>query len=168
MKSIRNIAFSALLALGAFTAMTYTACNKDECEDVVCQNGGTCVDGVCQCSTGWEGTLCDTKSNAKFVGTWSVAETCGTTPSNPYQVIITADASDPTKVVVSNLGNYNCTVTGAIVFNGTVSGNTLTVNDNKCSTQMNATGTLANGVLTINYTASFGATIDNCTATLSK
>jgi hypothetical protein len=170
MKSIRNIAFSALLTLGAFTTITYTSCNKDECKDVVCQNGGTCnaETGACVCSVGYEGTNCETKSNAKFVGVWAVTETCGSATSDPYQVTITADATDATKILVSNLGNYNCTVGGTIVYNGSVNGATLTIADNKCGTQMNASGTFANGKITITYTATTATLNDNCTATLTK
>ena len=36
MKSIRNIALSALLTFSAFTAVVYTSCNKDECKDGNC------------------------------------------------------------------------------------------------------------------------------------
>lgn len=171
MKSARNIIFSALLTIGAFGAVTYTACKKDECKDVVCNNGGTCSSGKCVCATGYEGDKCETKFNAKYVGTWSVTETCGTATSTPYQVTITADASDPTKVLVSNLGNYNCTVGGTINFNGTVNtanSSQLTINDNKCGTQMNATGSISNGKLTFTYTATYTGGSDNCTATLTK
>lgn len=168
MKSIRNIAFSALLTIGALGAVTYTACNKDKCKDVVCQNGGVCNDGNCSCATGYEGTNCETKSNAKFVGVWAVSETCGGANQTPYQVTITADATDPTKILVANLGNYNCTVGGTITWNSSVNGATLTIADNKCGTQMNATGTYANGKITITYTATYTGGTDNCTATLSK
>ena len=74
MKSIRNIAFSALLALGAFTTVTYTACNPDECKDVVCNNGGSCVDGTCNCATGYEGTKCETEVRKKFIKTWTASD----------------------------------------------------------------------------------------------
>ncbi len=170
MKSIRNIALTALLTIGAFSAITYTSCNPDKCKDVVCQNGGTCSEGVCSCPVGYEGTLCETKSNAKFVGVWAVSETCGSAAQTPYQVTITADASDATKILVNNLGNYGCTVGGTITWNSTVNGTSLTIADNKCGTQMNATGTYANGKITITYTATYGTptTTDNCTATLSK
>lgn len=68
MNKIKNIAFSALLSLGAFGAVTYTACTKDECKDVVCQNGGTCAGGSCNCTTGYEGATCQTESRAKYAG----------------------------------------------------------------------------------------------------
>lgn len=168
MKSIRNIAFAAIMTIGAFSAVTYTSCNKDECKDVVCQNGGTCTDGVCSCPAGYEGNNCETKSNAKFVGVWAVTETCGGANSTPYQVTITADPADAGKVLISNLGNYDCTIGGTIVFDGVVNKASLTINDNACNTQMNATGTYDNGKITINYTATAVGVNDNCTATLSK
>ncbi len=72
MKSIRNIAFSALLTIGAFTTVTYTSCNKDECKDVVCQNGGTCDEntGNCICTTGFTGTNCETQVRTKYFNTY--------------------------------------------------------------------------------------------------
>ena len=70
MKSIRNIAFSALLALGAFTTVTYTACNPDECKDVTCSNNGTCVDGTCKCPNYYEGTTCQTEVRTKYYNTY--------------------------------------------------------------------------------------------------
>jgi len=168
MKSIRHVALSALLTIGIFGTVAYTACNKDACASVTCMNGGTCSGGTCTCPVGYEGTTCDTKSNAKFVGTYTASESCGGTASKPYQVIITADPSDPTKILIANLGNYNCTVGGTITFTGNVNGTQLTINDNQCGTQMNATGTYSNGAISINYTAIYGAVTDNCTANLTK
>ena len=175
MKSLRRIALTALVTFSAFGAITYTSCNKDECKDVVCQNGGTCNadNGSCACATGYEGTSCEKKVNTKFAGVWAAAETCDGTASPSYQVTITADGTDPTKVVVSNLGNYGCTVGGTVAFDGTVNAATLTINDNTCNYQMNATGTFnADGTVSFTYTAAYevagvGQT-DNCTATLTK
>lgn len=172
LKSIRNIALATALTVGTFSTVLYTSCNKDECKNVVCQNGGTCVSGTCQCTTGYEGSKCETISADKFVGTWGVTETCGSTASPSYSVTITKDPTAVNKVIVKNLGNYGCTVGGEIQWNGLVNAAQLTVNDSKCSYQMNATGNYANGKITFTYTAVYtvGAVqhTDNCTATLVK
>jgi len=55
MKNFITICFSITLIL--------TSCSKsDPCEGIVCKNGGTCVDGKCQCPNGFEGTLCESES----------------------------------------------------------------------------------------------------------
>jgi len=172
-KIFKNIAFSAMLTLGAFGTITYTACNKDECKDVVCQNGGTCSGGNCVCTTGYEGNNCEKKVNAKFVGTWTATESCSGTPSAAYQVTITADPASPTQVLINNLGAYGCTIGGTVTFNGLVNGVQLTINDNKCGYQMNATGTYnTEGTISVSYTVTYndgsGVVTDNCSATLAK
>ncbi len=168
--SIRNIAFSALLTLGAFSAVTYTACNKDACKNVVCSNGGTCNNGNCSCPTGYEGTTCQTKSTTKFIGQWSVTDKCNNDPASSYIVTIAQDPATVNGVLVSNLGDYGCTTGGTINWNGSVNTATLTINDSKCSYQMNATGTYndATKTISVTYTAKYLAITDNCTATLSK
>lgn len=40
-------------------ALCFTSC-KDACEDVTCENGGTCNDGDCNCPNGFTGTNCET------------------------------------------------------------------------------------------------------------
>lgn len=170
MKSFRNIALSALLTVGAFSAVTYTACNKDACKDVVCQNGGVCANGVCTCATGYEGTNCETKSTTKFIGQWSASDVCNGGSPDVYIVTIAQDPSAVDKVLVSNLGNYGCTTGGTISWNGSVNALTLTINDSKCNYQFNATGTYnaATKSVSFNYTAKYATITDNCTATLTK
>ena len=168
MKNFRHIALSALLTLGSFAAITYTACNKDACKDVTCNNGGTCSGGNCTCPSGYSGNNCETLWSTPFVGTWTATEGSGT---SPYQVIITANPTDPTKLLISNLGNYGCTTGGNITFDGTLSTSLVfSINENECSTQMNATGTYNanNGTISIPYTAIYGGVTDNYTAVLSK
>jgi hypothetical protein len=40
------------------TATVFTSCEKDPCEDVTCLNGGTCIDGECDCPEGYTGSDC--------------------------------------------------------------------------------------------------------------
>jgi hypothetical protein len=62
LRNIRNIAATALLTLLAFTAVTYTACKKDNpCDKYACYNGGVCSDGRCSCPEGYEGAHCESK-----------------------------------------------------------------------------------------------------------
>lgn len=49
------------------------SCTKsDPCEEVVCQNGGTCSDGTCNCPEGFAGTLCETALMPKAVNVSSI------------------------------------------------------------------------------------------------
>ena len=121
MKSIRNVAFSALLSLSAFSLVTYTACNKDECKDVVCQNGGTCVTGTCNCATGYEGANCETAVRAKFIKTWTAVDK-DPADTYTYSAIITEGAG----ITEINISKFSDDYFAASV-KATVSGNTITI-----------------------------------------
>ena len=41
-----------------FTIFIFS-CNTDPCQDIVCNNGGSCVEGVCLCPDGFSGEFCD-------------------------------------------------------------------------------------------------------------
>ncbi len=70
MKSIRNIALSALLTVGTFSTVFYTSCTKDECKDVVCKNDGTCVSGTCNCTVGYTGSDCGSEIRTTYYNTY--------------------------------------------------------------------------------------------------
>lgn len=163
MKSIKHIALSALLTVGAFGTVLYTACNKDECKDVVCQNGGTCSGGTCTCATGYEGTNCETKWTAKFLKTWTAvdkATSSGTTlPS--YQSTITQGAG-VTDVLIGHFSGNNSSGSSYFVndVKATVSENTITIPsqepDNDDYT-VSGTGTYNSVDKTITWTYTLGA-----------
>ena len=53
-----------LLSITAVVALvTIAACKQNNCEGVVCNNGGVCVDGNCQCTSAFTGTNCDVHTN---------------------------------------------------------------------------------------------------------
>lgn len=156
MKPFKNILFSAMLTLGAFGAVTYTACNKDECKNVTCQNGGTCSGGNCTCPTGYEGDRCQTLSRDKFIGTYTGNETC-TVGSDEYSIII-ATNSDQLKITLTNI--YNQSFTGT----GTMTGpNTFALSGSQTGTTYTGTGTLNGNTLTLAYTITNGVTTNSCT-----
>ncbi len=163
MKSIRNIAFSALLTFGAFGAITYTSCNKDECKDVVCQNGGTCNEGTCSCTTGYTGTNCENAYASELPGTYSGTETCQPpVVSDDWSSTLTVSSNDKTRIIIANFGNSGANVTGQVDKNAiildetTIGGNTV-----------KGTGTVAGNVITVNYTMS-GVVSYSCTMVLTR
>ena len=124
MKSIRNIAFAAIMTIGAFSAVTYTSCNKDECKDVVCQNGGTCNDGDCACATGYEGTTCGTEVREKVIKTWTSKDVdVSDNEAVPTYSAIISKGTTVTDVLISRFSNgfFDRDV------KGTITGNTITI-----------------------------------------
>ncbi len=60
MKPFKICLFTAMLTLSAFVLVVFS-CNKSEpsCLGVYCNNGGTCVNGSCQCPDGYTGKNCE-------------------------------------------------------------------------------------------------------------
>ncbi|MEZ4722738.1 MAG: calcium-binding EGF-like domain-containing protein [Flavobacteriales bacterium] len=57
-KSIMKKLLYLVLVLGLATY--FESCKEDDpCENVMCMNGGTCVDGTCSCLDGFDGTTCE-------------------------------------------------------------------------------------------------------------
>lgn len=151
MNRIKNIAFSVLLTLGAFTAITYTSCNKDECKDVVCNNGGTCVDGTCQCSTGYEGTNCQTESRTKFIKSWSASDQTGS--SNLVYTVAIAAGAQINSVLISNAFSDDFF---ANPITATVQGNTISIAEQRpdgssSNFKVSGSGSYENGKINWTY-----------------
>ncbi len=175
MKSIKNIAIAALLSVGAFAAVVYSSCTKDDCKDVVCQNGGTCVSGKCQCPTGYEGTNCETLSRAKFLTNGSTAtyitavgqDSCYM--SGTYTMTVTP-GTNSNEITINNFAGYgtSATLTGVVVSGSNFSkADTVTAGAVKIynvSGSMNAAGNL----ISFTYTAKDATATATCHATSTK
>ncbi|MBS1586219.1 MAG: calcium-binding EGF-like domain-containing protein [Bacteroidetes bacterium] len=152
--SIRLAMLAASITLFAFTAVTYTSCKKDKCKDVTCQNGGTCSDGNCTCPTGYSGTLCETGSAAKFIGTWYGDDCSG----NPASIEFDAGGDGISLILPSTIGNGACVKNIAI--HATANGNTVTIPSQHVADLCNTNGGTFSGsgsingvTLTVNFTA---------------
>lgn len=150
-----------ILGVVAVATIGMTSCEVDPCNDVTCDNGGTCVDGDCVCATGYEGTDCSTLVRAKFIGNYNTNETCDS-GADSYAVSVTAGSSD-TEVEISNLYAAGLFTTGTVNANGSIT----------IANQVFGNGTISGtitengGVLTITYTVAVAGQSDTCTMTAS-
>lgn len=163
MKKIKNLALSAILSI-AVISVSMISCTPDACKDVVCNNGGVCTDGSCECVSGYEGTDCSTLSATKFLGTNNASATyafndasnasCGTYTGN---MSIALSSTDDTKLIITNLGGFGSSTT----VTATVDGTTLTIATQQIqgasANTISGTGTYSNGVITGSYTNNDGS-----------
>jgi hypothetical protein len=158
MKNLKSILLASFLTIGAFSTTIFTSCDPDACKDVVCQNGGTCTDGLCACPTGYEGTNCETLSRTKFLGVFTGAETC-TVGSDNYSITCTAN-SDDTKFKIQNLYNDN-----SLTAIASASGNAFTIPSQTVASGVTAlgSGTITGNTITITYTVTNSMTSNTCT-----
>ena len=115
-KVMKNMKFGFIGALAIATSMFFAGC-ADECKDVVCNNG-ECVTGECVCDAGYESSDCSVAFNAKFSGTYSLAETCDTTGSDAYTVTVAPSSSEPTQANITGLYRETFSVPAVIGTDG--------------------------------------------------
>lgn len=48
-----------LIPVFLMVVLSLSACKTDVCDGVVCENGGTCEDGLCDCPDGYVGAQCE-------------------------------------------------------------------------------------------------------------
>ncbi|MCF8258343.1 MAG: hypothetical protein K9J06_12380 [Flavobacteriales bacterium] len=134
------------------------------CENVNCGSNGECVDGTCVCDEGYEGANCGTVSRDKFLGTYSVSESC-TNGTDAYTMTIAASSTSVQQVTVTNLYDAPQTVVA------TVSGNSITIGSQTVNgITYTGTGSInsAGNTLTMTYQLSDGINSDSCTLTATK
>ena len=161
MKSLRIIG----LAMALFGALTLQSCKKDPCKNVTCQNGGTCQDGNCRCSLPWEGSKCEVDAREKFVGAWQGTENCGT--PRTYTTTINRSQASPVRITIYERDfqiTYYAELNSSTGF--TIPQQTYTVQGQAIG--INGNGTLNGNTLTMNVTYSSGSDALTCSYTLTR
>ncbi len=174
MKSLRLIAFSAIVTIGTFSAVLYSSCNKtsdnktsDPCSGITCNHGGVCSSGTCTCPTGYMGTNCQTLA---LIGSWKGNDACSV--GGPYNNIIISVASsstDTTKVLITNPGGFGSSV--QITGNLSTDGKTVTYTNQAVSSAVTISGTItltSNTAFTHAYTAIDASTTTTCSGNYDK
>jgi hypothetical protein len=147
MKLMHPVFITILSTLAVFSAVTYTACKKDKCSNVICFNLGACDNGTCLCPVGYEGDRCQTKSRDKFIKTFNGWDTCDNRAYTQYPIHFTALLGNPLQLTMKNIFNVEtdsavCTMQSidSFVFQGA----------NNAS-NYRGTGKLRNDSLTLRY-----------------
>lgn len=119
---MKRITYASVFAVALL--FMFTTCKKDPCKDVICLNAGTCVLGICDCLTGYEGDDCGTESRSKILGTYEVTDDCSLSGTTIFNVIVTKSGTSVTDILISNF--YNQFQQSVVA---TVDGNVITIAD---------------------------------------
>jgi hypothetical protein len=157
MKPIRNILITAFLAIIVITAVSYSACNKNQCASLVCQNQGVCNSGSCVCPVGFEGSYCQTLSRDKFIFTYNGGDTCSNEGYRQYSILLLATSDSQTLNMKHFLNNWDdsavCTIQATDSFTFTGSNN---------ATSYSGTGKLNHDTLVMYYSVAQDTTSFSC------
>jgi len=153
------------LSISILLLLLVQSCKKDPCSDVLCENGGICEEGICDCATGYEGATCAVLWRDKILGNYTQTDECTTGNFGPYDVVSEADPSGINKVllIVDRLNADNpvqLTMTSATTFD--------VPKQSPCSTCSEISGsgnTTSDGGFTYNFDFAFSPG-DNCVVTL--
>jgi hypothetical protein len=63
------------IILCCIASVYFVGCGPDPCKPKFnCGANGTCLEGICNCSDGYEGDSCEIASSTKFIGRWKGQE----------------------------------------------------------------------------------------------
>ncbi len=126
------------------------------CDDVVCNNNGVCIEGICDCQMGYEGVNCDTESRTAFLGQWNSANFgCdGLLSPTSIQIAISSvsaahieliDIANPNFIMIGEIDASKLTIPSQQIDGLSVSGNG-TLNSNELTLSLNFDGIQCGGL----------------------
>lgn len=163
MKIVKNKALLVILGIAVFS-VAIISCTLDPCKDIVCNNGGVCADGSCDCVAGYEGTDCTTLSATKFLENnnasknYTFTDVGSSSCPGTYTGLLTMalSSTDNTKLIITNFSGFGNTTS----VTATVDGTTLTIATQQVqgapANTVSGTGTYSNGIISGSYTHNDG------------
>ena len=121
MKLWKHTIITALAFFGVCTMVVYSSCDRDACLSLKCSVNATCVNGFCQCPTGYEGTECEIEAFDKILGRYYGNTKCGFTPF--LDTVWIDRHMPPNQVVVMQASR------GQEKFIGTINGREIVIRD---------------------------------------
>lgn len=169
--------FFSLLPLLLGLWLLGSGCQEAPCEMVTCENGGTCIDGTCECIPGFVGDQCQFFDPRQYFGSYRADYTnCFVTNDN-HRVLIEEVPNQAGSLAIVQLGDYACP-SGDFRVEAEVEGDILTIPEQlidcgAISYTVSGSGTLTGGtILNLSFTVSYDAggfeQVDECTARLEK
>jgi len=159
-----------LVGLSLFAA----GCRQAPCEQITCLNGGTCIEGNCDCPQGFTGATCESFESTEFLGTFTAdyGDCLTVSPNHRVEIDISGGNDTTTQLRIFRLGDYACP-SGELVVAASVTLNQLTIPAQTIDCggveyNFSGSGQLQGNVLTLNFTNSYAGNDDVCTATLEK
>ncbi len=100
--------FTPFPALLIFVLLCLSSCREDPCDSIDCINGGSCVEGICDCPEGFEGVRCEILDQQQHFGTY-LADYQGCINTSPeHRVFIRRVDSSSLQLRIQQLGDYAC------------------------------------------------------------
>lgn len=156
-----------LFAIGLLASATFTACDKDDCKDVVCGDYGQCIDGSCLCNEGYEqgsDGLCSVEVRQKFLGSFTGTESCSSSPTGTYTITVIR-GTGIRDIQISNFWNL---FDNAVL--ATISGNEVTIGRQDPDGDgyvVEGSGSISGTTLTLTYTVtSSTGSMDYCNSSV--
>lgn len=108
MKNIKSTFITIITLLGLSTTLFLSSCVQDPCVDLLCQNGGQCNDGYCECIEGYEGSECEIKTASRFVGEYKGSLRCDQFPIDFTDVTI--NLHEEPNIITLTMGAGNTSI----------------------------------------------------------
>ncbi len=144
-----SVLISSALVLIVFAAATWLSCNKDRCVTMSCYNGGVCHNGLCTCSSGYEGVNCSTESRQKFLGNWQQTGGSGTLQGSQFAVSLTGGLTANSINIINFDNGFTQPVTGSVTSSDSLIISTQTIQGSVLSGAAYYAG---GGIIQVNYT----------------